>query len=132
MAVTKKAKPKKAATVKSARPKTWQDAIRLHLAKVATVDAVFVNTASDTIHVYSIVERFRDDSCGELMEQEAKTSTIMRAEGEIEFWNRHVEEVQKYTREQAITELISALKIHEKIASIRKFVKQLPKDEKLG
>ena len=52
-------------------------------------------------------------------------------ETEIEFWTRHIEEVLKYTREQAIAELISALKVHEKIASIRKFVKQLPKDEAL-
>jgi len=42
------------------------------------------------------------------------------------------EEVQTYTREQAIAELISALKVHEKIASIRKFIKQLPKDETIG
>lgn len=61
-----------------------------------------------------------------------KNATIFRAESEIEFWTQHVEEVQKYTREQAIAELISALKVHEKIASIRKFVKQLPKDESIG
>jgi hypothetical protein len=61
-----------------------------------------------------------------------KNATISRAEIEIEFWTRHVEEVQKYTREQAIAELISALKVHEKIASIRRFIKQLPKDETIG
>lgn len=61
-----------------------------------------------------------------------KTATIARAESEIEFWTRHVKEVEQYTREQAITELISALKVHEKIASIRKYIKQLPKDDKIG
>jgi hypothetical protein len=70
--IAKKAKPKKAPKTIPVRRKDWRDAIRLYLAKVPQVDAVFVNTASDTIHVYSIVERFRDDSCGELMEQEAK------------------------------------------------------------
>jgi len=61
-----------------------------------------------------------------------KNATISRAEVEIEFWTQHVEEVKKYTREQAIAELISALKVHQKIASIRKFIKQLPKDESIG
>jgi hypothetical protein len=70
--LAKKSKPRKPPTSKPTRAKDWRDAIRLHLAKVPTVDAVFVNTASDTVHVYSIVERFRDESCGELMAQEAK------------------------------------------------------------
>jgi len=61
-----------------------------------------------------------------------KNATISRAESEIEFWNQYVGKVQKYTREQAIAELISASKVHEKIASIRKFIKQLPKDEAIG
>lgn len=72
MIVKKKTKPRKAAKRPASRPKDWRDAIRMHLAKVPTVDAVFVNDASGTVHVYSIVERFKDDLCGELMEQEAK------------------------------------------------------------
>ena len=55
-----------------------------------------------------------------------------RAESEIEFWTRRVEEVKKYTRDQAIAELISALKLKEKIKSLRKFIRQLPKDETIG
>ena len=54
--VAKKSKSKKPA----ARPKDWRDALRLHLAKVPTVDAVFVNTASDTVHVYSVVKEHRE------------------------------------------------------------------------
>jgi hypothetical protein len=38
-----------------------------------------------------------------------KAATVARAETEIEFWTEHVKEVEQYTREQAITELISAL-----------------------
>lgn len=71
-----------------------------------------------------------DDLKGQLLQ--CKNATITRAESEIDFWSRHVEEVQKYTREQAIAELISALKVHEKIKAIRKFVKQLPKDDVIG
>jgi hypothetical protein len=36
------------------------------------VDAVFVITASDTLQVYSIVAEFEDDSCAQLMKEEAK------------------------------------------------------------
>ena len=61
-----------------------------------------------------------------------KAAAIARAESEIEFWTEHVKEVEQYTREKAITELISALKVHEKIAAIHKYIKQLPKDEKIG
>jgi hypothetical protein len=61
-----------------------------------------------------------------------KAATIDRAESEIEFWTEHVKEVEQYTRERAITELISALKVHEKIAAIRRYIKQLPKDDKIG
>jgi type II restriction enzyme len=63
---------------------------------------------------------------------QCKDLTIRRAETEIEYWTKHVKEVEKYTREQAITELISSLKVHEKIASIRKFIRLLPKDESLA
>lgn len=63
---------------------------------------------------------------------QCKNAMISRAESEIDFWNRHVEEVRNYTREQAIAELISTLKVHEKIKAIRKFIEQLPKDEVIG
>jgi predicted GIY-YIG superfamily endonuclease len=40
--------------------------------------------------------------------------------------------VKQYTREKVIAELISALKVREKIAAIQKHIKQLPKDDKIG
>lgn len=61
-----------------------------------------------------------------------KAATVVRAETEIDFWTEHAQEVEQYTREQAITELISALKVHEKIAAIRKYIKRLPQDDKIG
>ena len=60
MAVTRKTKPKKASLANLARPKTWQDALRLHLAKVPEVDAVFVNWEDNVVHVYSVVPEFSD------------------------------------------------------------------------
>jgi hypothetical protein len=41
-----------------------------------------------------------------------KAATIARSESEIEFWTEHVKEVEQYTRERAITELIGVP--HEK------------------
>ncbi|MHB1423018.1 MAG: HindIII family type II restriction endonuclease [Gemmataceae bacterium] len=61
-----------------------------------------------------------------------KAATIARAESAIEYWTHHVKEVEQYTRKKAITKLISALKIHEKIAEIRRHLKRLPKDDKIG
>ncbi len=70
--IAKKSKPKKPSNSKPAGPKDWRAALRFHLAKVPTVDAVFVNAVTDTIHVYSVVEKFEDDSCGQLLKEEAK------------------------------------------------------------
>jgi hypothetical protein len=70
MPATKKpAKPRKP---KKRVAKDWRAALRRHLSKVPEVDAVFVNTASGTVHVYSVVEVLDDHHCGPLMEQEAK------------------------------------------------------------
>ncbi len=63
---TKSAKPKKP------RVKDWRDALRRHLSKVPAVDAVFVNTATDTVHVYSIFEKFTDDPTGRLLKEESR------------------------------------------------------------
>jgi hypothetical protein len=53
-------KPAKALKAKKPRTKNWQEAIRLHLAKVPEVDAVFVNREKQAVHVYSIVHEFSD------------------------------------------------------------------------
>jgi hypothetical protein len=65
-------KTKKAAKPKGARAEDWRAAVRRGLAKVAAVDAVFVSTASGTVHVYSVVEKFEDESCGPLLDEESK------------------------------------------------------------
>jgi hypothetical protein len=44
--------------------------MRPHLAKVPEVDAVYVSTASATIHVYSVVENLRDTDYKRLIRQE--------------------------------------------------------------
>jgi hypothetical protein len=72
MIVKKTTPPRKLSKPRTPRTKDWRDAIRLHLAKVPTVDAVFVNDASGTVHVYSIVEKFEDDFCEQLLKEEAK------------------------------------------------------------
>ncbi len=70
--IVKKPKPKKAAKPRARGPKDWRDAIRLRFAKVRGVDAVFANGASGTVHVYSIVKKFGDEDCGQLLKQEAE------------------------------------------------------------
>ena len=54
-----------------------------------------------------------------------KQSMIERGEAEIDFWKRQIEEIQTYSREKAIHELIVSLKLNEKIAAITKFTDSL-------
>ena len=70
MIVKKKAKAANASKPKASRAKDWRDAIRLHLAKAPGVDAVYVSTASETIHVYSVVKELREKYYKGLLEQE--------------------------------------------------------------
>lgn len=75
MIVKKKTKPKKPAKPRSPRRKEWREALRQFLSEVPAVDAVFVNSVSETVHVYSIVEKYEDESCEELLKQEAKVES---------------------------------------------------------
>lgn len=56
-----------------------------------------------------------------LLEQ-CHSELSIRASDEIAFWIAEREKIQSYTREQAITELLRARKVEEKIAHIKKYV----------
>jgi hypothetical protein len=69
MAITKKARPRNRGP-KKPLAKDWRDALRRHLSKVPEVDAVYVSTASATVHVYSYVEDFHTTNYRRLIRQE--------------------------------------------------------------
>lgn len=54
-----------------------------------------------------------------------KQSIIERGEAEIDYWRQRIETIKMYSKQQAITELISALKLNEKINAIIKFTDSL-------
>jgi type II restriction enzyme len=54
-----------------------------------------------------------------------KTNIITRGETEIKYWENKIQEIHHYTREQAIEELLTSLKLNEKISSIRKYIDSL-------
>jgi type II restriction enzyme len=54
-----------------------------------------------------------------------KLNIITRGETEIKYWKDKIEEINLYTREQAIKELLVSLKLNEKISSIRKYIDSL-------
>lgn len=58
---------------------------------------------------------------------EYKNIIISRGEFEIEYWNDCIAKINKYTREEAIQELIKAKKLHEKILAINAYVEKLVK-----
>ena len=59
--------------------------------------------------------------------EEYKNIIVCRGEFEIEFWNDCISEIRKYTREEAIEELIKAKKLYEKISVINTYVERLRK-----
>jgi len=54
-----------------------------------------------------------------------KTNIITRGEIEIKYWEGKIQEINRYTRKQAIEELLTSLKLNEKISSIRKYIGSL-------
>lgn len=56
---------------------------------------------------------------------EYKNHIVYRGKIEIEFWNNCIEKIEKFTREEAIEELIKAKKLHEKIGAINSYVIKL-------
>jgi len=80
--IIKKPKPKKPAKSRARRPKDWREAIRLYLAKAPGVDAVFVSTVTETVHVYSVVKQHREVYYKGIMRQE---EAIEKAFPEVSF-----------------------------------------------
>ena len=54
-----------------------------------------------------------------------KENIIVRGTDEIDYWNHVIQEINAYTKEKAIRELISALKLKEKIKAIDKYITYL-------
>ncbi|MDR1748349.1 MAG: HindIII family type II restriction endonuclease [Spirochaetaceae bacterium] len=54
-----------------------------------------------------------------------KTNIIIRGESEIKFWEDKIVKIKQYTREQAINELLSSLKLNEKISAIKNYITSL-------
>lgn len=50
---------------------------------------------------------------------------VHRGQTEIAYWNKCIEEIRKFTREQAIEELIKAKKLQEKINAIEAYIGKL-------
>ncbi len=71
MIVKRKMKSRQPVRAKKRPANDWRAAIQRLFAKVSAVHAVFTYEFDDAIHVYSIVERFDDDSCGKIMKQES-------------------------------------------------------------
>lgn len=58
---------------------------------------------------------------------EYKNIIVDRGEFEIKYWNDCITVITKYTREEAIEELIKAKKLYEKISVIRAYIEKLKK-----
>lgn len=52
-----------------------------------------------------------------------ESAIIKRGETEIDFWKSRIEEIKSYSKEQAISELLSALKLNEKLAQSKSLLR---------
>jgi type II restriction enzyme len=86
-----------------------------------TRNASFHELGNDLICAHLGIERTRLDA--ELGRY--RQATIQRGFEEISFWEARIAEISEFTRERAITELVLALKVNEKISSIRKFIRSI-------
>lgn len=57
-----------------------------------------------------------------------KYDIISRGKKEISYWNKEIAQIKKYTKEQAIAELIRCKKLNEKISVITSFIGKLEKN----
>jgi type II restriction enzyme len=57
-----------------------------------------------------------------------RQNTIERGNYEINFWYQRIEQIHEYDRQQAIKELLKALKLEEKIKTIQKYLKSLEQE----
>jgi hypothetical protein len=66
-------KPAKTKTIKAKnkKPADWREAIRLHLASVPEIDAVFARIEDDVLHIYSVVGEF-GEGYNQLTKRESK------------------------------------------------------------
>ncbi|MDR2428768.1 MAG: HindIII family type II restriction endonuclease [Candidatus Margulisbacteria bacterium] len=56
---------------------------------------------------------------------EFRDNIVVRGNLEIKYWQAKIMEIKKYTRKQAIKELLLSLKLNEKISAIRKYIDSL-------
>jgi type II restriction enzyme len=89
--------------------------------KIADKNNCFLNSQDEIIRLYLKLdeEQFKNYF------NKYRTNIIMRGEVEIKYWEDKVNEIKRYTRERAIRELLSSLKLSEKIASIKKYIDSL-------
>ena len=94
------------------------------LAQTITVDKSqnnFIETQNENI-VSSLGLQYKDfiDALNK-----SKEAIIHRSSKEISYWLDKLQEIQNFSRETAIEELIATLKIHEKINAIRSYSNSL-------
>lgn len=90
---------------------------------VATADTCFLEEQNKFIESYLHLGQNSLENEFKLL----KKVTINRCTTEIAFWERKIDEIKKYDKQQAIDYLIESLKLREKISTIRKYREDLSK-----
>lgn len=81
----------------------------------------FHNTGNKIINNYLKIKTEKENK----VFAKCKKVIVSRGKEEIEYWNKEIDRIKKYSKEKAIEELLKALKIEEKIKVIDKFISSL-------
>ncbi|MDR2734813.1 MAG: HindIII family type II restriction endonuclease [Spirochaetota bacterium] len=94
---------------------------------VADKDNCFLEAQNEIIRLYLNLTAAQFEK----LFQKYKKNIITRGETEIQYWEEKIKEINLYTRKQAIKELLSSLKLNEKISSIKKYIHSLENERQL-
>lgn len=83
----------------------------------------FMNKQNDSICEFLSI---KNEACLDYFST-FKQEIINRGEQEIVYWNKKIKEIEAYTKEKAVSELISSLKLNEKIIVIERYISSLRK-----
>lgn len=88
---------------------------------IADKNNCFLGNQDEIIKLYLKL----DDEAFKNYFKKYRSNIIMRGETEIKYWKDKETEIKLYSRERAIKELLSSLKLNEKISSIKKYIDSL-------
>ena len=88
---------------------------------VSDKNSAFLNTQNVLIQDFFKLDKVLFDNKFKVFRDSIK----QRGNSEIDFWKKQIELIKSLSKDEAITKLLSSLKLNEKIASIKKYISSI-------